>query len=395
MLNLLFILLCIIAAFYFQKHPVLKNFSYATFVIAAVITALSFPQYFISIGTFKLTALIVPLLQLIMFGMGSQLSLKDFTSVIKQPRAVAIGLVCQFSIMPVIALTLINIFQFPAEIAAGIILVGCSPSGLASNVMSYLARANIALSITLTAIASLLAPIMTPFLMKTLIGQLIPVDLWSMMLGIFNIVILPIAAGILFNAVAYENAKIKKAASLIFMCLAIILVKDVIVAMSLGHDWPQIWPPLLQDILWFVVLPYLFAISVNNWFQMKREDLDNTLTFISMFGIGLIILVITAAGRDSLMQIGLLLILACLVHNFMGYTMGYWIGRLFRLDEKSCKTIALEVGMQNAGLASGIAVQMGKVATVGLASSVFGPLMNVTGSSLALWWRGRSEETEE
>ena len=140
MLNLLLILLCIIAAIYFQKHPILKNFSYATFVIAAVITALSFPQYFISIGTFKLTALIVPLLQLIMFGMGSQLSLKDFASVIKQPRAVAIGLVCQFSIMPVIALTLINIFQFPSEIAAGIILVGCSPSGLASNVMSCLAQ---------------------------------------------------------------------------------------------------------------------------------------------------------------------------------------------------------------------------------------------------------------
>ena len=118
-----------------------------------------------------------------------------------------------------------------------------------------------------------------------------------------------------------------------------------------------------------------------------------------MAGIGAIILVITAAGRDSLLDIGLLLILACLLHNSAGYFLGYWICKLARMDEKSCRTIALEVGMQNGGLASGIALQMGRVATIGLAPAVFGPMMNITGSSLATWWRGKplkdSESQEE
>ena len=107
---------------------------------------------------------------------------------------------------------------------------------------------------------------------------------------------------------------------------------------------------------------------------------------ISMIGIGVIIVVITAAGRDNLLNIGLILILACALHNFFGYGLGYGLCRLFGMDEKSCRTIAFEVGMQNSGLASGIALEMGKVATVGLAPAVFGPLMNISGSTLASWW---------
>ena len=104
-----------------------------------------------------------------------------------------------------------------------------------------------------------------------------------------------------------------------------------------------------------------------------------------------IIVVITAAGRDSLLEIGFLLVLACLLHNTTGYFLGYWICKLAKMDEKSCRTIALEVGMQNGGLASGIALQMGRVATIGLAPAVFGPMMNITGSSLATWWRRKTE----
>ena len=113
------------------------------------------------------------------------------------------------------------------------------------------------------------------------------------------------------------------------------------------------------------------------------------MAFVSMLGIGVIITIITAAGRDSLLDMGLLLIFACLLHNLLGYLLGYWTCRAVGMDEKSCRTIALEVGMQNGGLASGIALQMGKVATVGLAPAVFGPMMNITGSSLATWWRGK------
>jgi BASS family bile acid:Na+ symporter len=113
------------------------------------------------------------------------------------------------------------------------------------------------------------------------------------------------------------------------------------------------------------------------------------MALVSMLGIGFIITIITAAGRDSLLTIGLALIIACLIHNVAGYFLGYWFCRLIRMDEKSCRTIGLEVGMQNGGLASGIALEMGKIATVGLAAAVFGPLMNITGSSLATWWRGK------
>ena len=126
-----------------------------------------------------------------------------------------------------------------------------------------------------------------------------------------------------------------------------------------------------------------------------KSVLDKVLAFISMTGIGVIIVVITAAGRDSLLEIGFLLILACFLHNTIGYFLGYWICRLAKMDEQSCRTIALEVGMQNGGLASGIALQMGKVATIGLAPAVFGPMMNITGSSIATWWRRSADAASQ
>jgi BASS family bile acid:Na+ symporter len=116
-----------------------------------------------------------------------------------------------------------------------------------------------------------------------------------------------------------------------------------------------------------------------------------------MVGITLIIVVITSAGRASLLKVGLLLILAVFIHNTLGYTLGYWAARLFRLKEKDCRTISLEVGMQNGGLASGLALLMGGLGTIGLAPAIFGPLMNVTGSSLATYWHGKipKEDPEE
>jgi len=114
-----------------------------------------------------------------------------------------------------------------------------------------------------------------------------------------------------------------------------------------------------------------------------------------MIGIGLIIVVITAAGRDSLLNVGGLLVVAVLVHNLLGYTMGYWSSRLLGFKEKDCRTISLEVGMQNAGLASGLALLMGGMSTVGLASAIFGPTMNITGSSLATWWHGKVPKEDE
>jgi bile acid:Na+ symporter, BASS family len=114
-----------------------------------------------------------------------------------------------------------------------------------------------------------------------------------------------------------------------------------------------------------------------------------------MAGIGLIIVVITAAGRDNLLKVGLLLVLAVVIHNVTGYTFGYWLSRLLGFKERDCRTISMEVGMQNSGLASGLALLMGGIATIGLAPAIFGPFMNISGSSLATWWHAKRPEEDE
>ena len=366
----------------------LKGFSYSLWILAAVCVSMFYPQYFLGIGDFKFDLLIVPLLQIIMFGMGSQMSLKDFTGVIKMPKGVIIGIICQFTIMPIIGLLVVTVFKFPPEIAAGIILVGSSPSGMASNVMSFLAKANLALSVTLTAFATLLSPLLTPLLMKTFAGELVEIHFWQMMIGIFNMVILPICAGLIFNL--FLNGRKKTKIILIQMAsyMAIIVLKNILGYATAGIEIGQFGIDLVIDLMIFCLIPiigsYLFKVLTKG----NKELLEKLLSLISMIGIGVIITVITAAGRDSLVQVGFLLILACFLQNIFGYSLGYSVAKLFRLKDQDCRTIALEVGMQNGGLASGLALQMGKVATVGLAPAVFGPMMNITGSSLAIWWRG-------
>ncbi|OKS87247.1 bile acid:sodium symporter family protein [Mucilaginibacter polytrichastri] len=312
----------VILALGFRGYELLKGFVYTITIFAAVTTALYYPQYFVEAGGFKFSKLITPLIQIIMFGMGTSMSFHDFVGVVKMPKGVFIGVFSHFLIMPLIGFTLASASGFPPEIAAGIILIGCSPNGMASNVISYLAKANLALSITITAVSTLLAPLMTPLLMKFFAGAFVHIDVLSMMWDIIKMVILPITAGLVFNK---------------------------------------------------------FLTGKATW-------LDKAMPLVSMFGIAFIIVIITAAGRDSLLSIGPLLILLVLIHNLAGYFLGYWSGRLFKMSERDCRTIAIEVGMQNGGLASGLAKEMGKMATVGLAPAVFGPLMNVTGSILASWW---------
>ena len=145
-----------------RHFQTLKGLSYTIIILAAVTTAMFYPAPFVQINGFKLAVLITPLLQLIMFGMGTSMSFNDFAGVIKMPKGVFIGVTSHFLIMPLIGYTLANLSGFPPEIAAGIILIGCSPNGMASNVISYLAKANLALSITITAISTMLAPFITP-----------------------------------------------------------------------------------------------------------------------------------------------------------------------------------------------------------------------------------------
>lgn len=377
-----------------RGYPKYKGFSYSFMILTAVTVSMYYPKYFIGVGDFQFKLLIVPLLQIIMFGMGSQMSLNDFAGVIKMPKGVIVGVLCQFTIMPLMGITIVTIFNFPPEIAAGIVLVGSSPSGLASNVMSFIAKANLALSVTLTAIATLLSPLLTPLLMKTFAGQLIEIDFWNMMIGIFNMVILPICAGLIFNLFSSGSNSKRNIAVQLASYLSIIFLKNFIAFKTTDLPFSGLLFNFMFDILIFVLLPIIAAYLFKYFAKGNKDILDKLLSFISMLGIGIIITIITAAGRDSLLEVGVLLVLACFLHNMFGYSLGYGVSKLLRMNEQDCRTIALEVGMQNGGLASGLALQMGKVATVGLAPAIFGPMMNITGSSIASYWRNKRPRTK-
>lgn len=312
-------------ALIFNTREHLRGYAYTIMILAAVSLAMYYPQYFKQIGDFKFSTLIVPLLQLIMFGMGAALHWRDFARVLQMPKGVVIGIVCQFTIMPLLGFSLTRIFTLPTEVAAGVILVGCCPSGLASNVMSYLAKANLALSVTLTAVATLMAPVVTPALLELLAGEYVTIAFWDMMWDITKIIIVPIGAGLLFN----------------------------------------------------------------HFLHGRFQVVDRMMPLVSMISIALIIVVIVSSGRDGLLAVGPVLIVITLLHNVGGYVLGYWMARFARMTEADCRTVAIEVGLQNGGLASGLALAMGKLATVGLAPALFGLVMNITGSSLALWWRSR------
>ena len=139
-----------------------------------------------------------------------------------------------------------------------------------------------------------------------------------------------------------------------------------------------------------VLLPIIAGLAFNHFFHGRFPLVDKAMPKLSMFGIAMIITVITAAGRDNLLSIGLFLIVLVLIQNILGYILGYSSAKLLKMDEASSRTIAFEVGMQNSGLASGIALEMGRVASMGLAPAIFGPVMNITGSSLAVWWKGKT-----
>ena len=174
-------------ALYFMGHPFLKSFAFTVWVFAFVAASMVYPGAFMTWFGFNLGILIVPLIQIIMFGMGTTLSVADFGRVFKMPWPVFVGFVLQFSVMPLAGLTLAKAFGFEPEIAAGIVLIGSCPGGVASNLMTYLAGGNVALSVTMTSCSTLALPVMTPFLMEKLAGQFIEIEFLNMMFSIINI----------------------------------------------------------------------------------------------------------------------------------------------------------------------------------------------------------------
>lgn len=372
-----------------------RTYQFTAWVVAAVTTAMLYPQVFQPYETSspEYKWLLLLLIQAVMFGMGTQITLRDFAGVARQPGPVAIGLLCQFTIMPLVGYSLAVAFKLPPEIAAGMVLIGSCSSGLASNVMAYLARADLALSITLTAVATMLAPVLTPFWMSTLASGLLkdnPVDVsfFTMMAGIIKIVVVPTGAALLHDYLKHGS----QLGCLIVRSLAAIGFLSLL-ATALGL-WPTaITHPgegsgLAFELSQFFLGGFAFGVlyhQATRWWP----SLDRYMPTVAMIGIIYVTGMTTAEGRTNLMLVGSALVAAAVLHNVLGYILGYWMSRLLGLDAQSARTVAFEVGLQNGGMATGLAAGMGKLGTLGLPAAIFIAWMNVSGSMLANYWRRR------
>lgn len=280
---------------------------------------------FLTPDTFApVTDYINPLLGVIMFGMGLTLTVPDFKLVATRPLPVLLGVVAQFGIMPLLGLGISVALQLPASIAAGVILVGCAPGGTASNVVTYLARGDVALSVAMTSVSTLLAPLLTPLLTLWLAGRYLPVDAADMAVSILQIVLVPVALGLLVRA----------------------------------------------------LLPTLVARALP------------ALPWISVVTIALVVAAVVSVSADSLVDAGLVVFAAVVLHNGMGLALGYLFGRVTGQPERVRRTMAVEVGMQNSGLAAGLAAQYFNPLAA-LPGAVFSVWHNVSGSILAAYFRRR------
>ena len=304
-----------------------KRLAFTIWVLAFVACAMFYPPVFISWGGFQLRETIGPLVQVILFGMGMTLTFDDFARVLKMPKGVFIGFGLQYTVMPLMGFSFAKAFGLGPEVAVGLILVGSCPGGVASNVITYIAGANVALSVTMTACSTLLSPLMTPLAVKLLAREYVRVDAAEMMITILKMIIVPLVAGLLINRYAHKLAK-----------------KLV------------------------VVLPA-----------------------VAMLSICIIIGITIALSRDDLLKVGSALLGASVCHNAVGFLLGYCGARAMRMNARDSKTVAIEVGMQNGGMATGLAFNVFKSEIVAMASAVFGPWSAVSGSALASYWRRESE----
>ncbi len=289
-------------------------------VLAAALLALIFPSVF---GQVRPTV-INYLLGVVMFGMGLTLNLQDFKIVFSRPKDVIIGCLAQFSVMPLLAWGLARFFQLDEALALGVVLVGCCPGGTASNVITYLAKGDLALSVGMTGVSTLLAPFLTPLLTWALAGKSVDVDVASMFLSILWVVILPIVLGLLVK-------------------------------------W--IWPK----------------------FTEKATDY---LPAFSSVAIALIVSIVIAANAGKLLAGGLIIVLVVMLHNICGLGLGYLIGRLLGLSEPKKRAISIEVGMQNSGLASSLAtIHFAAYPLATIPGAIFSVWHNLSGAAVAYLYR--------
>lgn len=293
-------------------------------VLATAMIALAFPNAFLLLRP----TLINYLLGVVMFGMGLTLNLHDFRIVFSRPKDVIIGCLAQFTIMPLLAWALAWVFRLDEALALGVVLVGCCPGGTASNVITYLAKGDLALSVGMTGVSTLLAPLLTPLLTWALAGKSIHVDVASMILSILWVVILPIIVGLLVK-------------------------------------W--LWPKFTEE-----ATDYLPAFST--------------------IAIALIVAIVISANADKLLAGGLIIVMVVVLHNICGLGLGYLIGHLLGLASQKKRAISIEVGMQNSGLASSLAAtHFAAYPLATIPGAIFSVWHNLSGAAVAYMYRRRTK----
>lgn len=281
--------------------------------------ALALPSAFVGWGS-----AITWLLMIIMLGMGMTLRPVDFGTIAARPWPLLLGVLAQYSVMPLLGWGIAHLFDFDPLVTAGMILVGCAPGGTSSNVMVYLAKGDTALSVSMTTVSTLLSPILTPLLVLWLVGDDLPVSAGDLFLDIVKIVLIPVVAGLLIRLLL---------------------------------------PRLVERIL-------------------------DVLPLVSVAGITAVIMAVVAGSADTIKSVGLLVALAVVLHNCGGLGLGYAVGRICRVPIATRRALSMEVGLQNSGLAAGLATaHFGGVAA--LPGAIFSVWHNISGALLAGWWAKR------
>jgi BASS family bile acid:Na+ symporter len=291
--------------------------------------------------------------------------------------------------MPLVGLLLASAFRFEADVAAGCVLIGSVPGGVSSNLITYLAGGDVALSVTMTACSTLISPLMTPAMMKLLASRYVEISFSAMALDICNMILAPIVAGLVANKILYGEVPAFRRGGVLgcvaLACVAIVAIVGLPGGALLGSVRGGVIVGTAR-----VGLMALAKLVVEIQLRGPKNWMDHALPLLSMAAICLIMLIIAARSAADLIRVGPLLVTAAMLHNLLGYLLGYWAARLARLDERVCRTVAIEVGLQNGALATGLAINTLRTASAALAAAVFAPWSVISGSLLASWWRRRS-----
>jgi len=384
----------ILAALYGYVNKRYKKLAFTFWVFAFLTAAMYYPFLFTDWG-FNTKILVIPMLQLIMFGMGTKLNLKDFKAELAKPKGILIGTTMAFTIMPLLGLMVAKLFKFPPEIAVGVILIGSCPGGAASNVMTYLARGNVALSLSITTIATLMTPIITPVLMKLLANEFIEVSFVKMMFSSFNLIIVPVSAGLICHYILYGKATwLKKNSNVLLISLLFTLLTLGVINTTFSGSILVLKPGLILAFALSAIVS-LTKVLVHK-FKGPSNWMDKVLPSVSMISILLFVTIVVALNRDKLLVVGLMLVAASAIHNLLGFILGYWGSRAAGLSIKDSRTISIEVALKNGGLGMGLALEALGSADAALAPIVFGKWMNISGSAVANYWREKpSGEVDE